>query len=388
MQDQDLFSNSDNFSGSDNAPRGRADEEARPLWESALDDELDEAGSEQPIRPAIAVGGLIERLLHDAQIPEPSDFYAFSDLSRQDYESLREQWPLIAADRRRQVVGGLVESARKDVFLQLDRLLRVAMGDSEADIRQAAIEGLSEETSADLIGPLVQILHNDPEALVRAAAAAALGSYVLAGELDEMDSSLTMRSEEALLNVLQNEAEPLAVQCAALESLAYSGEIGVRQLIEDAYYSPYEEMRVSSLIAMGRSADVRWRGRARAELQNPSPAMRAGAAIACGELEAKAAVDDLIELLNDDEEMVRVAAIFALGRIGERSAREALQAIAAGEFEVEAAAAEEALEEMLFYRDVEGIPLYDEAEEEDEDEDSEPWEAWYDRDDLDLGSYE
>ncbi len=388
MQDQDFFSNSDNFSGSDNAPRGRADEEARLLWESALDDEPDEAGGEQPIRPAMAVGALIERLLHDAQTPEPTDFHAFSDLSRQDYESLREQWPLIAADRRREVVGRLVESAREDVFLHLERLLRVAMGDSEADIRQAAIEGLGEEASADLIGSLVQILHNDPEGLVRAAAAAALGAYVLAGELDEMDSSLTMRAEEALLNVLQNEAEPLAVQCAALESLAYSGEIGVRQLIEDAYYSPYEEMRVSSLIAMGRSADVRWRGRGRAELQNPSPEMRAGAAIACGELEAKAAVDDLIELLNDDEELVRVAAIFALGRIGERSAREALQAIAAGEFEVEAAAAEEALEEMLFYRDVEGIPLYDEAEEEDEDEDSEPWDAWYDRDDLDLGSYE
>ncbi|MEZ4718856.1 MAG: hypothetical protein R2851_22585 [Caldilineaceae bacterium] len=32
----------------------------------------------------------------------------------------------------------------------------------------------------------------------------------------------------------------------ALESLAYSGEIAMRQLIEDAYYAPEEEMRISA----------------------------------------------------------------------------------------------------------------------------------------------
>ena len=69
----------------------------------------------------------------------------------------------------------------------------------------------------------------------------------------------------------------------------------MRQLIEDAYYSPDESRRLSALVAMGRSADVRWRRLARAELTNPDPAMRAQAAFACGELETQACTPRLAE---------------------------------------------------------------------------------------------
>ncbi len=48
---------------------------------------------------------------------------------------------------------------------------------------------------------------------------------------------LRMRAEESLLAVLNNEEEPLEVRRRALESIAYSSEAGVRQLIEDGYYS-------------------------------------------------------------------------------------------------------------------------------------------------------
>ena len=379
MQDQDFFFNSNN------AHRGPSDPNHGDEfpWQGLREDD----GEDLRIRPDVSVDQLIARLLHDAHTPPLESLYALSDLSLRDAESLRTQWDLIAAERRRAVIEQLVEQAQVDFFLQLGRLLRLALEDSDAGVRQTAIEGLWDDEAGDLIGSFVHILGNDPEVAVRAAAASALGAYVLAGELDELDAALAMRVEEALLGVLNDETEPLEVQCRALESIAYSGEIGVRQLIEDAYYSPYEEMRISSLYAMGRSADVRWRGLVRAELQNPSSSMRAGAAIACGELEVRAATDDLLSLLDDEEEAVRLAAIFALGRIGGRVAREALQAVAASELEAESVAAEDALEEMLFYDDADGIPLYDEPEDDEEDNDAEPWDAWYDRDDLDLGSY-
>jgi HEAT repeat protein len=72
---------------------------------------------------------------------------------------------------------------------------------------------------------------------------------------------------------------------------------------------------------MGRSADIRWRGPVRVELRNPSSAIRAEAARACGELEAGAALHDLLDLLFDEDRQVRLAAIFALGRIGGREPR-------------------------------------------------------------------
>ena len=139
---------------------------------------------------------------------------------------------------------------------------------------------------------------------------------------------------------------------------------------------------------MGRSADIRWRRLVRAERRNPSSAMRAAAAVACGELEAKAAVSDLLDLLEDPELPVRLAAIFALGRIGGKEARRALEGIAASD-EDEAEAAEVALEEMLFYAgpDAAALSLFDENEDEESLDDLDPWDAWPDDDDDDFGEY-
>ena len=237
-------------------------------------------------------------------------------------------------------------------------------------------------------------------------------NYVLAGELEELSPALAMRVEEALLSVVHNRTEMLDVRRHALESLSYSSETGVRHLIEDAYYSPYEEMRLSALIAMGRSADVRWRKLAQIELGNPDADMRAEAARACGELETQQALADLILLLEDDETQVRLAAISALGRIGGREATDALRFVAAGgEAELgeeyletkqldealfeqsgvtfsaeEAAAAELALEEMSFYSGGDDIPLLDEEVDDEDDFDDDGF--WYDLDDRGPGTYE
>jgi HEAT repeat protein len=238
----------------------------------------------------------------------------------------------------------------------------------------------------------VQFLLAADDVDLRAAAAAALGSYILDGELEELDAAMAMRAEQALMAVLTDSQTPIVVQAPALESIAYSGELGVRQLIEEAYYSPDEVRRLSALVAMGRSADVRWRRMVRAELTNPDPAMRAQAAYACGELETKSALSDLLRLLTDRVQQVRLAAMFALSHIGGPQARKALIAIQASGDEVEAFAAEQALEEMDFYAgiDAASVPLLDEtADDTGDDEDWEDRADWEDDGpDDDLGQYE
>lgn len=343
----------------------------------------DSAGFQEP---RFSVRELLQHLVSRTETITGQDLFALSDLSRQDAALVRQEWPLISIDQRQALVRSLVELAADDIDWHLVRFLRIVLEDPDEMVRYYATEGLWEETDADLLGPLIQLLHHDQSERVRAAAAGALGAYVLAGELDELDAALAMRAEEALLSVLHNAEEPLAVQARALESIAYSGEAGVRQLIEDSYYSPDEELRVSALTAMGRSADTRWRGLARAELQNPSPQMRAEAARTCGELEAKKAEADLLELLLDEEQSVRLAAIFALSRIGGPKAREALRALTEGEDAVEAEAADVALEEMLFYANGEGIFLLDDETADEEDWD--PWDLADEFDDDELGTYE
>ncbi len=371
------------------------DEELRQLAEAlgedfeivGPDDEEWDTGFVIPtVTPDISVEELLQRLIKGAEVPPLEELYAFSDLSLQNMELLRQQWALVPVQMRRDVIAELVERAQEDLFLILGRMLRVAMADSDAQVRRAAVTGLWEDGKPDLIGPLVQTLHNDPDTGVRAAAATALGGFVLAGELEELETAFAMRAEEALLAIMADESQPLEVRRRALESLAYSSETGVHQLIEDAYYSPHGAMRVSAVFAMGRSADVRWRGLVRAELRNPSPAMRAEAAFACGELEARAALNDLLALLSDRDQTVRLSAIYALGHIGGNDVRDALEAVMLSDNDQEVEAAEEALEEMAFYADMNAVSQLDESEDEDAEWDEDA-DAWYDMDDRELGEY-
>jgi HEAT repeat protein len=276
-------------------------------------------------------------------------------------------------------VEWLVESAAERMELLLGRLLRVALKDEDERVRSLAISGLWEDAEPDLIGPLTAILQNDPADTVRASAASALGAFVLAGELDELEAALAMRAEEALLAAYQSAEESIVVQARALESLAYSSEAGLRQMIEDAYYAPDDEMRLSAMRAMGRSADIRWRALVHSELRSTDTEMRAEAARAAGELEAKGAVPELILLLEDEHQPVRLAAIEALGQLGGRDARDALRELASGGDPDEAAAAEIALEEILFLDEAKDLTLFDEDATDDESDDDLSDDDYYQR---------
>ena len=368
----------------------RHDHYTRRLAE--LDDETDlDDAADADHHATWSVETLLQRLATTPDATPLNEYFALSDLTRAQAESVRKTWPTLDPETRRRVLAILLEGAETYLDVDLNVFLVTILDDAEADVRQLALETLAEnEPAPEMLGPMIQRLQRDEDDDVRAAAAAALGYYVLAGELDELDAALAMRAEESLVAILTDPAEPIIVQRRALESLAYSGEVGVRQFIEDAYYSPYEALRLGALVAMGRSADIRWRKLVRAELGNPSPAMRAEAAIACVELEVKAALSDLLDLLEDDEPLVRLAAIFALGRLGGKPARRALAGIAASDAE-EAEAAELALEEMLFYagEDADVFPLFEDADAEEERDELDPWDAWADDDDDDdLGEYE
>lgn len=342
--------------------------------------------------PKYTVDEILDHLISRPETPELSDLFVFSDLSRQAMQAVRTNWPSIPVERRREVMAQLVDAAREDLTLHLGRLLRIAIKDEDAQVRAVAVDGLWEEVAGDLVGDLVHILMHDPDVNVRGAAARTLGAYILAGELEELDASLAMRAESALLDIVESPREPIEVRCRALESVAYSGEVGVRQLIENAYYEPEDELHVSALVAMGRSADIRWRGLVRAELQNPSAEMRAAAAYACGELDASAASAELIEMLADPVQEVRLAVIFALGRIGGEDATDALQTVllskGSEDTTAEVEAAEEALEEMAFYASAHSVPLFDESLEDLDEWDFDRWDDWSDIDDSDLGTYE
>jgi len=153
----------------------------------------------------------------------------------------------------------------------------------------------------------------------------------------------------------------------AIEAVSYSGDPRITLIIEAAYFNDNEKMQVSAIFAMGRNADTRWLNTVTTELDNPGTEIRFEAVRACGELEAKDAVEKLIMIIEQDPDLeVQQAAIWALGRIGGKIAREALEICVEAKHEVLALAAEDALDELNLFDD--SMMLYDFTEYVDADE--------------------
>jgi HEAT repeat protein len=298
--------------------------------------------------------------------------YALAGMTRAQLEQFRQVWPTIEAERRRLVIHNLAELTEHSFEVNFDPIFLLALRDEDSDVRTAAIDGLWENEDQALIGPLVHLLRADEAVHVRAAAAVALGRFVLLGELEEIDRAPAMLAEQALLEVIHLAEEDLEVRRRAVEAIAYSGEAGVREIIEAAYYHENEKMQASALFAMGRSADPYWRKWLLVELDNPNSELRFEAARACGELEVASAVSPLAHMVFDDpDQEVREAAVWALGHIGGREAREALAACYEGDDEALSQAAAEALDEMDLLGESLSIPLYEDL---DEDEDFDEYE--------------
>ncbi len=290
--------------------------------------------------------------------------YMLSGMNREHLARFRQVWPAIETARRRLVMHSLVELTEQSFEVNFDPIFLLAMGDADSEVRAAAIDGLWENEDQALVGPLVHLLRADESLDVRAAAAMALGRFVLLGELEEIDRAPAMLAEQALLETLRDAQTDLEVRRRAVESISYSGEAGVREIIEAAYYDEDEKMQASALFAMGRSADPFWIKLLVIELDNPNPELRFEAARACGELEASAAVTQLIDMsFNDPDREVQQAAVWALGRIGGREARQALEACYESDDEALSQAAAEALDEMELLGEALGIPLFEDLDE-------------------------
>jgi len=299
---------------------------------------------------------------------------ALSGANKQNLATFAQTWIALPVERRRSAAQALVELAEENIELDFNALYRYWLNDDDAPVRASAIEGLWEDEDRALVKPLVGFLRSDPNADVRAAAADALGRFMLLAEYGRLPQSpYGDLIDEALRATIDSGAEDLAVRCRAVEAVGHSSRAGVRDIIAAAYADDDAEMRASAIAAMGHSADKYWRKTAARELDSPDPRMRFEAARAMGELEYRAAIPQLIELLDDPDREVQMATITALGQIGGRSAMQVLTRVAESEEQVLRESAAEALQELQFTSDP-GFLLFDlesddELAELDEDED-------------------
>lgn len=305
-----------------------------------------------------AFASALEHLRDDAGSISPTILFALSDVNRQELERFAETWTALPVERRRRIALAMGELAEENIEADFNRLFRYLLDDEDAEVREHAINGLWEDEQVSLINPLIGALRSDAAARVRAAAAESLGRFLLLAETKRVPSERGEAIVEVLLAVIRNAGEDQLVRRRAIESIAYRGDETVRNIIESTYANDDARMRASAIFGMGRSADPYWRRTAAQELWSPDPQIRFEAARAVGELEYKAAVPRLLELLNDADREVQGASITALGQIGGREAREALLALIDREDDVTRELAQDALDELEFARGSD-LLLYD-----------------------------
>ena len=257
---------------------------------------------------------------------QPFSLEGLAELSDMDAERTKRfsnVWDLLPTDRRRTLIHEVGTQADLKIELTFEQVNRLALSDSDSEVRAIAIHNLWECESPDLVPHFLEILKQDATSQVRAAAAKALGLFVWLGEIDQLSVDLLHQIEDALLEATKEDLEN-GVRRRSLESLGFSSHKEVPLLIEQAYKSGDEAYIQSALYAMGRSASDQWQSHVLEEMHNPSPAIRKEAAKAAGELELREATESLIEILDDVNFQVRDSAIWALGQLGGEEAADAL----------------------------------------------------------------
>lgn len=315
----------------------------------------------------------------DALLSERKEFprrylQEFSDIGALELKTLLDVWPQVKPSRKLTLLEELDALAETDTLVSFDDFARALLTDPEPEVRTRAIRLLDEYEDPKIVPSYLDMLKNDPDVLVRIEAANALNLFVDLGELEELSPSIYHQVEDALL-ASANSEDDVRVRRAALESLGYSSRPEVATLIESSFHREDPAWQISSLVAMGRSADERWSDAVTRSLVHVDDRIRKAAVEAAGLLALASARPILLKMLGEEEnDTILSAAIWSLSQIGGEDVRTYLENLLDQiEDDDQIAFLEEALDNLAFTEDLERFDLLafdpdDELKELDEDE--------------------
>ncbi len=291
---------------------------------------------------------LLESLGKEDQPIDRTRLAELSDLDREHLNQFGTTWRDLNPAARLSVLQALGLLADTQIELTFEAINRMALTDADSLVRVQAIENLWESEDPALVNPLLSALEDGESPQVRSAAAKALGTFVLLGETHDLPAEVTEAIKQGLLRANRDESSE-AVKDRSLESLGYSSQLEVPELIESAFGSSSETRLEAALRAMSRSANSRWAEHVQSQLSHANPAVRQAAAQAVGEIEARGAASELVELIEDVDDRVRQAAIWSLGQLGGKLAEETLdRLLESAEDEAESTLIQDAIDNMDF----------------------------------------
>jgi HEAT repeat protein len=257
--------------------------------------------------------------------------YRLSEPSKTEVDALQAIWPNVPVERKRLLMSRLAETLETSFEVDFSDVALFALQDDDAEVRQRAVETLWENDQPGVMRTFVKLIRDDPDARVRAAAATALGSFVLLGEIEELEETIAKEAEQALLGAYHRADEEIEVRRRALESIGFSSHEEVPILIREAAQHSDPNMKASALFAMGRSSDAVWTPYVIDALTGSEPELCFEAVRAAGEIGITKAVPRLIQFANSKDREIKEMAIWSLGEIGGDEAQGALFALADAE---------------------------------------------------------
>lgn len=269
---------------------------------------------------------LIAALLEDQQ-PFPAQYlHIFSDITPADLEAVEKVWPQVSVKRKINLLQDLESLMEADTLVSCDDFARFALQDVDPNVRAQSISLLWECEDTRLISIFGDLLTHDANGNVRAAAADALGKFILLGELEEIPARSFRRAFDILVRSFSSELFE-GVQQQILRSLSYSSDEKILPLIQEAYARPSKSWRIAALESMGRSADDRWKANILEMIRSSDEDYQYEAVRAAGEIELKAAKSTLLDMLPDENQNsdLRYQIIWALSKIGGRDVREKIR---------------------------------------------------------------
>ena len=273
--------------------------------------------------PEYSSDEVINNLLDSDKPFNPLFLHFFSDISVDDLDKIKSIWPDVNKDRKYNLLMDLESLIKANTLVSCDDFGYFALQDNDPCIRSQAIPLLWECIDIKLISIFTDLLQKDSNLEVNASAAAALGKFVLLGELEEIpEESANMVQDLLIDEYIKSEID--FTKQRILESLGYSSNEKVNQFISRALKKNDKKWHISALIAISRSANNNWGKVVVEKLTDLDPDIQIEAIKAAGELEIESAKEQIIEFMESStpEEELHIQAILALSKIGGNDIKE------------------------------------------------------------------
>ena len=224
----------------------------------------------------------LEELADESKTQTYSGLVQLSGLADEEAAKLDAAWGGISSERKRGLLEKLIELGEENVELDFSHVFRASMEDEDAGVRQRAAQGLWDSDDRTLIGPLADMLLNDPSAEARSAAAMSLGKFAARAQEGKLIRRDAERVLSSLMRAVDNGAEDTEVRRRAIEGVASFDARG-GQAIRGAYGSGDVRLIQSAVYAMGQSSNVDWLPTVLEETRSGYSEVRYEAAVAAGQ---------------------------------------------------------------------------------------------------------